>query len=78
MSKKLYPLFAVLLGTILVGCADDFDRNFEFDEYTPSVIMQAKQLIESGNIKVSLLNLENAYLNEKEKIPKPTQRLISP
>lgn len=67
MSKKLYPLFAVLLGTILVGCADDFDRNFEFDEYTPSVIMQAKQLIESGNIKVSLLNLENAYLNEKEK-----------
>ena len=68
MNKKLYPLFAVfLLGTMLVGCADDFDRNFEFDEYTPSVIMQAKQLIESGNVKVSLLDLENAYLSEKEK-----------
>ena len=65
MSKNKYPLFVVvLLGSTLVGCIDDFDRIFVFDEYTPSVIVQANQLIESGKIKVSLLDLGRAYMSE--------------
>lgn len=68
MNIKNYPLFAiVLLGSLLVGCTDDFDGFYEFDEYTPSVIMQANQLIESGKIKVSLLDLERAYMSETSK-----------
>lgn len=68
MSKKIYPLFAiVLLGSFLVGCVDDFDRNFEFDEYTPSVLIEAKQFIESGNVTVSLLDMGRAYMSESEK-----------
>lgn len=68
MSKKKYPLFAiVLLGSFLVGCVDDFDRNFEFDEYTPSVLIEAKQFIESGNVTVSLLDMGRAYMSESEK-----------
>lgn len=68
MSKKSYPLFAVvLLGSILVGCTDVFDSYYEFDEYTPFVIMQANQLIESGKVKVSLLDMGRAYMSETEK-----------
>lgn len=66
MKKKLYPLFAVLLGTMLVGCADDFDRNYEFDEYTPAVILKAKQYIESGQADFSLLNMNKAYANDPD------------
>ena len=68
MSKKKYPLFAiVLLGSFLVGCVDDFDRNFDFDEYTPAVLIEAKQFIESGNVTVSLLDMGRAYMSESEK-----------
>ena len=67
MSKKIYPLFAiVLLGSFLVGCVDDFDRNYEFDEYTPSVILKAKHYIESGQVDFSLLDMKKAYANDPE------------
>ena len=75
MNIKNYPLFAiVLLGSLLVGCTDDFDGFYEFDEYTPSVIMQANQLIESGKIKVSLLDLERAYMSETSKNSKSNSK----
>lgn len=75
MNMKKYPLFAiVLLGSLLVGCTDDFDGFYEFDEYTPSVIMQANQLIESGKIKVSLLDLERAYMSETSKNSKANSK----
>ena len=55
MSKKSYPLFAVvLLGSLLVGCTDVLDRDFYDDGYTPSVVLEAKQFIESGKVRVSL------------------------
>ena len=75
MNIKNYLLFAiVLLGSLLVGCTDDFDGFYEFDEYTPSVIMQANQLIESGKIKVSLLDLERAYMSETSKNSKANSK----
>ena len=68
MSKKSYPLFAVvLLGSLLVGCTDVLDRDFYDDGYTPSVVLEAKQFIESGKVRVSLLDMGRAYMSETEK-----------
>ncbi len=68
MSKKSYPLFAVvLLGSLLVGCTDVLDRDFYDDGYKPSVVLEAKQFIESGKVRVSLLDMGRAYMSETEK-----------
>lgn len=68
MSKKSYPLFAVvLLGSLLVGCTDVLDRDFYDDGYTPSVVLEAKQFIESGIVRVSLLDMGRAYMSVTEK-----------
>ena len=68
MSKKSYSLFAVvLLGSLLVGCTDVLDRDFYDDGYTPSVVLEAKQFIESGKVRVSLLDMGRAYMSETEK-----------
>ena len=67
MSNKYYPLAIVLLGSLLVGCTDVLDRDFYDDGYTPSVVLEAKQFIESGKVRVSLLDMGRAYMSVTEK-----------
>lgn len=67
MSKKKYPLFAiVLLVSILVGCTDVFDNDFHDDINLPSVILKAKQYVESGKVDFSLLDMNKAYADDPE------------
>src|SRR5574344_1854345 len=64
MSKKYFPLPIVLLGLVSVSCNDVFEEDFYDSSSLPSLVIEAKQYLESSNLDVSLLNRDKAYHSE--------------
>ncbi len=64
MSNKYFPLSIVLLGLLSVSCNDVFDEDFYDGSSLPSLVLEAKRSLESGNVEVSLLDMEKAYHSE--------------
>lgn len=65
MRIKFLPVF--LLMSICVGCSDYLELDlYDSESHLPSLVLEAKQNVESGKVQVSLLDMEKAYSVESK------------